>query len=296
MSSRRAHLSDEDLMLFADRECSSRKAACAREHLDECSACRERMKQLQETLVSFVAGHEDSVERHELPAGARTKLKARLSEAAEQSSAWQAASSNGIVIRQFAAACIACAIVAGTVWMVHSTPLRSSRSGATYQFVTALPRKALTPGATRSVSLDQLCGARSLETQPPLDASLEQKVFHEYGVPASSRQAYELDYLITPELGGATDVRNLWPEPYSSTEWNAHVKDELEDHFHDLVCQGKLPLGTAQREISEDWIAAYKRYFHTDAPLSNAANLNVPFPFRTENSRMEVSAVQAPAF
>jgi len=39
--------------------------------------------------------------------------------------------------------------------------------------------------------------------------------------------AYEVDYLITPELGGATDIRNLWP--YGDTVWNAHVKDQLED-------------------------------------------------------------------
>ncbi len=75
-----------------------------------------------------------------------------------------------------------------------------------------------------------------------------------------------MDYLITPELGGANSIRNLWPEPYSIV-WNARVKDELEDRLHDLVCEGKLDLTTAQREISTDWIAAYKKYFHTDRPL-----------------------------
>jgi hypothetical protein len=58
----------------------------------------------------------------------------------------------------------------------------------------------------------------------------------------------------------------LWPEPYSS-EWNAHVKDELEDYLHEQVCRGKLDLPTAQREISTNWISAYQKYFHTDKPL-----------------------------
>ena len=102
---------------------------------------------------------------------------------------------------------------------------------------------------------------------------MEQQVFAEYGLPAASRTNYELDYLITPELGGSTDIQNLWPEPYASTSWNAHVKDDLENHLHEMVCQGKLPLATAQREIATDWIAAYKRYFHTETPLSNAAAL-----------------------
>jgi hypothetical protein len=45
------------------------------------------------------------------------------------------------------------------------------------------------------------------------------------------------------------------------------VKDELERLFHRLVCDGKIELATAQREIASDWISAYKRYFNTNAPL-----------------------------
>ena len=52
-----------------------------------------------------------------------------------------------------------------------------------------------------------------------------------------------------------------------STEWNAHVKDELEDHLHHLVCDGKLDLATAQRDMASNWIPAYKKYFHSDKPL-----------------------------
>lgn len=78
---------------------------------------------------------------------------------------------------------------------------------------------------------------------------------------------YEIDYLITPELGGADDIRNLWPEPYADTEWNAHVKDQLENYLRDQVCEGRLNLSTAQRDISVDWVSAYKKYLHTESPL-----------------------------
>ena len=73
---------------------------------------------------------------------------------------------------------------------------------------------------------------------------------------------------ITPALGGADDIHNLWPQSYGDTVWNDQVKDALEDHLRDLVCEGQLDLATAQREIATNWIAAYKKYFHTDRPLT----------------------------
>ena len=78
---------------------------------------------------------------------------------------------------------------------------------------------------------------------------------------------FEVDFLITPGLGGSNDIHNLWPERYYSTVWNASVKDELEDRLPEMVSNGELDLSTAQRDISTDWIVAYKKYFHTDRPL-----------------------------
>src|SRR5205823_4516238 len=57
---------------------------------------------------------------------------------------------------------------------------------------------------------------------------------------------------------------------FKTQPWNARVKDQIENRLHDLVCSGELDLATAQREIASDWIAAYKKYFHTDVPLSQA--------------------------
>ncbi len=98
--------------------------------------------------------------------------------------------------------------------------------------------------------------------------ALQRRVFDEYGIPGADPRAYEVDYLVTPALGGADDIRNLWPHSYSSTVWNAHVKDALEDRLRDMVCAGTLDLSAAQQEIATNWIAAYKKYFHTDEPLA----------------------------
>jgi hypothetical protein len=78
---------------------------------------------------------------------------------------------------------------------------------------------------------------------------------------------YELDYLITPELGGAPDARNLWPQRYAAGAWNARVKDELERLLPRLVCDGRVDLQAAQHDIARDWIAAYRKYFKTNTPL-----------------------------
>ena len=93
------------------------------------------------------------------------------------------------------------------------------------------------------------------------------EVVSAYGVQDVPSDQYELDFLITPELGGATDARNLWPQRYESPVWNARVKDELERLLPRLVCGRKLDLATAQRDMAVDWVAAYKKYFNTDRPL-----------------------------
>jgi hypothetical protein len=66
----------------------------------------------------------------------------------------------------------------------------------------------------------------------------------------SGTKAYEVDYLVTPALGGSDDIHNLWPHSYSATAWNAEVKDALEDRLRGMVCDGSLDLTEAQREIA----------------------------------------------
>jgi hypothetical protein len=89
--------------------------------------------------------------------------------------------------------------------------------------------------------------------------SLKKKVFAEYNIdPASDK--FEIDHLISLELGGANDIKNLWPQSYTTTPYNAHMKDNLENTLHRMVCSDKINLSDAQREISNDWISAYNKY------------------------------------
>lgn len=82
-----------------------------------------------------------------------------------------------------------------------------------------------------------------------------------YGIPYSRHSDFEVDHLVSRELGGADDVKNLWPESYVTQPWNAHRKDRLENYLHKLVCSNQITLEEARREIAYDWRIAYKKYF-----------------------------------
>jgi hypothetical protein len=85
-------------------------------------------------------------------------------------------------------------------------------------------------------------------------------VYREYRIVHHASGEYEVDHLISLELGGSNDIRNLWPESYRTEPWNAHVKDKLEDRLHALVCAGKMSLPDAQKAIAGDWKSAYRRW------------------------------------
>jgi hypothetical protein len=247
------HLTDQDLILSADGELDARRAAEVRSHLDACWSCRTRQAELQQAVTDFMRAYRSELD-YRLPphAGPRALLKAQMDQRAGPAPAVPYRTA-------FAGALIAASITA----IVFSISLMRMPGDL------SKPKNTLTPGETRAVTIDDVCRLqkpRDEDRSLYVPVSLRQKVFSEYGIRDARPNAYEVDYLITPELGGADSIRNLWPEPYSIM-WNARVKDELEDRLHDLVCEGKLDLTTAQREISTDWIAAYKKYFHTDRPL-----------------------------
>ncbi len=77
-----------------------------------------------------------------------------------------------------------------------------------------------------------------------------------YGFGGDSPHNYELDHLITLEVGGdPTSVQNLWPQPGYGT-YNFYVKDKLENHLSEQICLGNISLSDAQNAIATNWIAA----------------------------------------
>jgi hypothetical protein len=264
-----SHLSDEELLLAADGELPARRIKEVNEHLAACWDCRTRRGRLESTVADLVETRHAILDP-QLPSvlGRRALLKAHLSELAAVPSGWWSRAIHNLALRRaLALGAVSAALVLFAI-LATLYGSRTQRSSAINAQIPLEPSRRLTPGATRQVALREVCSTASDDRAARvIPVSVQSQVFREYGMDGAPAKDYEVDFLITPELGGSNDIHNLWPEPYYSTAWNAHVKDELEDRLHELVCDGKLDLSTAQRDISADWILAYKKYFHTDRPL-----------------------------
>jgi hypothetical protein len=271
------HVADEELLLHASGELSAGRSGQVSAHLGCCSNCRARLKELERTLAEVGEAYFNSHDAA-LPSGngSRAVLTARIAELAASRhgnglrSSWKTFLESHRAVVFAGAAVAACLLLAIRVY----GPGGGSQPAWTSLAVREEPNLRLTPGATDPVSTSEICGGATTRTAPVVPVSLKRKVFELYGVTPPRPDAYEVDYLITPELGGATDIRNLWPEPYQDTVWNAHVKDQLEDRLHRMVCSGDVDLATAQRDISTDWIAAYRKYFHADRPVEGGSSSN----------------------
>lgn len=128
-----------------------------------------------------------------------------------------------------------------------------------------LPNPAVTPGAVRTMDTKYVCTPGTSKKDRRVTESEKRRVFEAYGVPGNRRgicsgpEGCEIDHLISLQLGGSNDVRNLWPQPYDG-DWNAHHKDVLENKLRKLVCSGQMSLEDAQHAISTNWIDAYKQH------------------------------------
>jgi hypothetical protein len=271
------HVADQDLLALADHELSATRAQEVRTHLETCWTCRTRMREIDETIAHFVHLHHDTLDTQVPPAeGPRALLRARLAEMAQTQparSTWlQFANWKTSARALSATAACFLLLMLGLIAQrqITSHELAASR---THSATGSIPNRKLTPGAIRSVRITDVCSQGHSDKNREVPVNIEQKVFQEYGMSGVQEKDYEVDYLITPELGGSDDIQNLWPEPYTATDWSAYVKDALEDRLHQMVCTGQLDLPTAQHEISTDWISAYKKYFHTEKPLQHSAAL-----------------------
>lgn len=242
------HLSESDLVLAGDGELPARRRAEVTAHLEKCWSCRERMQSLENTITGFVRARNSELAGQLPPeAGPRALLRARLAHAR--------ASGSGRVRFSISRMALACAATVLAVLIVFGTVVNAEGPK---------PKASLTPGETRSITMAEVCRNADAEVVArDIPEATRRQVFAEYGIQAPGPNQFEVDYLITPDLGGSESVRNLWPQPYS-VRWNARVKDKLERKLHQLVCAGRLDLPTAQHAIATDWIAAYKKYVGGD--------------------------------
>jgi hypothetical protein len=266
------HPSDETLLRAVDGELSARAGTTLERHLLGCAACRTRQEYLASTGADVSRAYRDEGNVPDVDA-LRARLRVRmagLSTPLQDSWRVRVAGHLATLPRGFAiAATLAVLVILARAVGPWSTS--GQQDDAAIESA-SLPIRSVTPGATHQVSVQDICDGR-LPSRAPTPATVRQAILRDYGDENLAPAEYELDYLITPELGGTGDRANLWPERYVSPVWNARVKDQLEDLLPRLVCQGTVDLATAQHDIAENWIAAYKTYFRTDHPVERQAYL-----------------------
>ena len=253
-----AHPGDEQLLLGIEGELASREKQRLLRHLEECWQCRARSRELETAIADFTRARErEFASRIPQADGPRALLKARLSDSqggAARPADWL------LPHRWMVWAASSAAFLTLCLFLAFPPGPRRAQPGI------SVPNRRLTPGATVLASRGDVCAQQSLNNKA-VPATVRRQVFAEYGIAGADPRAYEVDYLVTPALGGADDIHNLWPHSYRATIWNARVKDALEDQLRQMVCRGDLDLTEAQQEIAANWIVAYKKYFHTQEPL-----------------------------
>lgn len=133
-----------------------------------------------------------------------------------------------------------------------------------------LPDPACTPGAVDAAVTDTdtgttICrkGGYTSSVRPPesLTEPAKKKLLAAYGIPADQISKYELDHLVDLADGGASDIRNLWPEPntfeqYKQSAFVHNDKDAVEAYTFHAVCAGKVSVSAVQNAIATDWTTA----------------------------------------
>lgn len=125
----------------------------------------------------------------------------------------------------------------------------------------ALPDSNCTPGAILTTDKSTICVVGYTKTVRSVSSSVRKEVFKEYGVSLNKSGLYEVDHLVSLELGGSNDISNLWPESYDIQN-GARIKDKLENYLHSQVCKGALSLQEAQAEIANNWLATYNKVYN----------------------------------
>src|SRR6185437_6096881 len=135
-----------------------------------------------------------------------------------------------------------------------------------------LPDLTITPGIVALHTKASVCGKQWGKDERHVSSKMKADVYVLYGT-APGRgvcvlkshigtkgqtvtEGCEIDHLISRELGGDDAEDNLCPQPYTQHP-GAHEKDWLENQLHKEVCAGTITLEDAQKEIRDDWYAAY---------------------------------------
>jgi len=130
-----------------------------------------------------------------------------------------------------------------------------------------LPDPLCTPGAldravTSADVSSTICrtGGYTKSVRPPasLTEPAKKVIMAAYGISWSQASKYELDHLVELNAGGASDYRNLWPEPntFDTATPSAFIhndKDAVEAYIFHAICSRKVLFTAVQNDMASNW-------------------------------------------
>ncbi len=120
------------------------------------------------------------------------------------------------------------------------------------------PDRACSPGDIfPEITKEQVCKSGYAGSVRNVPESVKNEVYAEYGITSHQPGEYEVDHIVSLELGGSNDISNLFPEAAAPSP-GFHEKDKVENYLHDQVCSGTMNLADAQVKIATDWLAVYQ--------------------------------------
>lgn len=135
----------------------------------------------------------------------------------------------------------------------------------------ALPDGACTPGAVfASATKEQICTSGYASSVRNVTTAEKNQVYAEYGVQERTPGEYEIDHLVSLELGGSNDIANLWPEA-AEPRPGFHEKDQVENFLHDQICAGTISVQEAQYQIATNWLDVFTRRVSPAVPAASAS-------------------------
>ena len=236
-----------------DGELSGAERDEVQRHVLVCESCALRKHSLKATSLGVAEMLRIEAEFASVhAAGLRARVRSGMVVRRERSM--------GALWQSLLAVTVALAVLAVTVGWFLLRPQASTAGEAMFVKGLTIPDPRLTPGAIRPVAVAELCREDGKDFDPEVPASVQQAVFQEYGMARDRAGEYQVDYLVSPQLGGTDSLANLWPQPYRARVWNARAKDTLEQRLRGMVCAGQIDLPEAQEAIRADWTAAYRKY------------------------------------
>jgi hypothetical protein len=122
------------------------------------------------------------------------------------------------------------------------------------------PDSKLTPGSVVTTDVNTVCALPVHgRVNNAISFPMQTAVWQEYGYITPSKQhKFQLTYLVPVDLGGGTDIANVWPISIKGAGF--FQKTQTDHILRELVCRRTISLADAQQIIRTDWYAAWLRY------------------------------------